>query len=846
MRDEHGLRVVLPASLADGVQWENTHLGVAATVRHEHAQPTPAARDGVDHRYEDGLGPGFDVSWMFGPHGARDHVVLPHAPPDGRVRYQLSLDRGVAGMRVASGVVELLDEVGTPALRVSGAGVVGADGRARELSLDVSGCAVDRGAAPPWGRTPLAPGDGPCWIEAALPEDLAYPAVFDPLWTSAMPMVFPRYEFEAALMPDGRVLAVGGMYDNGVRFTSELFDPATDTWSPAPSADLSYAGASRGATEFTLTSLEDGRVLLTGGYWDVITGVKTKDIAMTLSPTTLTWTVEASLSQPRRVHTATKLGDGRVLVAGGRSSTSVELASSELFDPVTNSWSPTGPLTEARSHHRAVAVGGRALVTGGIPVGFSSTNTSEEFDPSADGGVGAWGRYAIFGGSRYGHAMSPLGTDRVLMVGGHNGSTTSGGFQTEIQVYDLVQGTWSAGGTFPFTATDGRATQTPEGGVLYTGGCGPGFTDECATPVGPALYFALDGTFSTAETVGTARGKHQALRLEDGRVLVMGGQNGFVGNSALSDTRLFAFSPAGEPCALDTNCLSEHCVDGVCCDTACDELCEACLFALTGAPDGTCAPIEVGQDPESECLDEGSPNCGDNGLCAGVSGQCQTYPGPGCVPSPCASGDECDSGHCVDGVCCDTPCNEACRACSAAKKGEGVDGTCGAITRGRDPDDECLDDAGGTCESEWRCDGLGSCQRALDLCAPISCSATGCLSSCSEDRECNDGFVCVAGGCVGEDQLCTNDSLALARDGSVSDCAPYKCTNEGCLTACTSKAECKSPYVCDPDAQACVLPPASTGGDAGCSVARQRSSGMVGALWLGLGLAVASRRRRRR
>ena len=44
----------------------------------------------------------------------------------------------------------------------------------------------------------------------------------------------------------------------------------------------------------------------------------------------------------------------------------------------------------------------------------------------------------------------------------------------------------------------------------------------------------------------------------------------------------------GTPCTTGSSCKSGACVDGVCCDQACDGLCEACTFALSGSPSGTC------------------------------------------------------------------------------------------------------------------------------------------------------------------------------------------------------------------------------------------------------------------
>jgi hypothetical protein len=124
-------------------------------------------------------------------------------------------------------------------------------------------------------------------------------------------------------------------------------------------------------------------------------------------------------------------------------------------------------------------------------------------------------------------------------------------------------------------------------------------------------------------------------------------------------------------------CRSGFCIDGVCCDTACDGLCQACTAKLTGSgTDGRCGPVQAGTDPDEECRDDGVATCEANGLCDGL-GACQRYSSqPACAPESCVRGDACTSGHCEDGICCDRACAPSER-CLAALKISGGDGVCG-------------------------------------------------------------------------------------------------------------------------------------------------------------------------
>src|SRR5262249_30221046 len=90
---------------------------------------------------------------------------------------------------------------------------------------------------------------------------------------------------------------------------------------------------------------------------------------------------------------------------------------------------------------------------------------------------------------------------------------------------------------------------------------------------------------------------------------------------------LFKNGSIGAPCAVGLECQSAHCVDGVCCATACDLPCHGC--ALAGA-EGTCTPAPAGTDPRHDC--------GDGGACdrtCGSSGGCVRRAGTRCTAGGC-------------------------------------------------------------------------------------------------------------------------------------------------------------------------------------------------------------------
>ena len=84
------------------------------------------------------------------------------------------------------------------------------------------------------------------------------------------------------------------------------------------------------------------------------------------NPASGTWTNSGSLNTARQCHTATLLPNGKVLVAGGISSSGWATNSAELYDPASGVWTPTGSLNSAREYPTATLLpSGKVLLAGG-------------------------------------------------------------------------------------------------------------------------------------------------------------------------------------------------------------------------------------------------------------------------------------------------------------------------------------------------------------------------------------------------------------------------------------------------------------------------------------------------
>jgi len=233
------------------------------------------------------------------------------------------------------------------------------------------------------------------------------------------------------LLADGRVLLAGG-YEATTPDVSteskkaELYDPSTGKFTSTGSMTTGRSG-------HTATLLADGRVLIAGGgvqHMGVEGDIRRGPIdprfagpTATLSmlptaelydPKTGTFHATGSMTMGRDGATATRLKDGRVLIAGAGDEGNAANASADLYNPATGTFSATGSMITARYAHNATLLpDGRVLVSAGND-GTGPVTTLEAFDP-------ATGRFADAGtsGGRQFYSVAPLKDGRVLFLGGY-------------------------------------------------------------------------------------------------------------------------------------------------------------------------------------------------------------------------------------------------------------------------------------------------------------------------------------------------------------------------------------------------------------------------------------------
>ncbi|HUP70593.1 MAG TPA: kelch repeat-containing protein [Acidimicrobiales bacterium] len=235
------------------------------------------------------------------------------------------------------------------------------------------------------------------------------------------------------------------------------------------------------------------------------------------------WRTEGPTVVARMAATATRLGDGRVLFAGGCVTANasdpclLHTPIAELYQPDTGTWLPTGPLTGARAGHSATVLDdGQVLVVGGcvVPtdlVACPGTPSAEMYLPA----LGVFVPTGPLSAGRVAHSATLLADGRVLVAGGRNGSNPI----ASAEIYDPISGLFAPAGALATPRSDHTASSLPNGRVLVAGGRGPG-----GAPLASAEVFdPVSRTFAATGPMAVARFGHTGTSLADGTVVVAGG-----------------------------------------------------------------------------------------------------------------------------------------------------------------------------------------------------------------------------------------------------------------------------------------------------------------------------------
>ena len=323
-------------------------------------------------------------------------------------------------------------------------------------------------------------------------------------------MEIERAAHTATLLASGKLLITGGFNNTDNLATAELYDPTAGSF--AATGTMTTARSSHTATLLAQgPAASNGKVLITGGS----NGGFPLATAELFDPVTGTFTATGAMSELRSEHTATLLANGKVLLACG---TADNIA--ELFDPATGTFAPTtsGMLTPGRWGCTATLLNdGTVLITGGRDdenvFSGGSINTAEQFDP-ATGTFTATGLMTQF---RNGHTAALLNNGKVLLAGGFNGNSLQ-----DAELFDPTTRTFSPTGLMSSPRANHTAALLNDGTVLVAGG--DNSTILSGGVATAEVFDTATNMFMPTGSMGTARFLHTATLLNNGQVLITGGQ----------------------------------------------------------------------------------------------------------------------------------------------------------------------------------------------------------------------------------------------------------------------------------------------------------------------------------
>ena len=295
-----------------------------------------------------------------------------------------------------------------------------------------------------------------------------------PVFRYAGDLSVARSGHTATALADGRVLVVGG--GSGARArAAELRKPRAE-WDVGEIEKQGWSLTGSLATNralHTASLLPDGRVLVVGGIDNNRRELASAEI---WNPRSGTWRSAGRLHDARWHHAAVVLDDGRVLVVGGlRSSRAVgaeALASAEIWDPKAERWSTTGELPDPAAQLTAIRLpDGHVLAAGGTaPDGGNLAGGNPIWDPKN----GRWSRDAAGGLARYEHTVSVLADGRIVATGGvatecgNRGCTW--GLTPDVEIWNPSKHVWTPAHALGVPRANHSAVVLPDGRLVVVGG----------------------------------------------------------------------------------------------------------------------------------------------------------------------------------------------------------------------------------------------------------------------------------------------------------------------------------------------------------------------------------------
>lgn len=220
-------------------------------------------------------------------------------------------------------------------------------------------------------------------------------------------------------------------------------------------------------------------------------------------------------SEARASHTATRLNDGRILIAGGMERNGVFFDAADVFDPKTNNFARAKNKMSIKrvSHTATLLPDGKVLLVGGWSNRDVPEISAEIYDPKTE-------KFTVIRNAnrrRSGHTATLLANGKVLITGGFDGKENL----SEAEIFDSQKNSFSLIGKMRNARSVHAATKLADGRILLTGG----ETSRGQILSSAEIFDPQTNNFSLTKSMNVVRYKHDSILLKDNRVLVFGGSD---------------------------------------------------------------------------------------------------------------------------------------------------------------------------------------------------------------------------------------------------------------------------------------------------------------------------------
>jgi hypothetical protein len=523
------------------------------------------------------------------------------------------------------------------------------------------------------------------------------------------------------------------------------------------------------------------------------------------------WVTTGSMTYQHSNHTAVKLQNGRVLVAGGYYA-SYSTDKAEVYDPVSGSFSGGGTMVYARGYHGAsLLASGKVLVTGGLrQLGSSSVVRVLSFCELYNPGTNTWGLTAqmtvggVVAGRVY-HSQTADSSGNALVAGGQTCTSCyppTLTYSASAAIYVSSSEAWQSS---PAVASMNTARALHA--AVYAGSFVNVFggTNTSFAALNTAEYYsfgtntwtAFGNTMSVPRTrtaAGLGRAQSNCVGNCD-RVVVAGGaiddsggstsavdiaqpySHTFSASTALGQARQ---SLAATTVVVGVGSIPYRVVftggrtgtSGYPPPTTWDKV-DSYVSTTSGISRNVTSPMVANRAfhtgtrlDDERILVAGGANA--NG--ASNTAELFTVQANGL---DCNYEGDCQSRYCVDDRCCSTSCAGNCKACSSALTGGPEDGVCRNVKADTDPDGDCPEQAASTCGY------TGVCSSGACATWPV-------------------GTECVTSTCVANTRVWTECAgFNSCTQGRSQDCTPGVCQSGSCVNNCANDSQCPVGHYCN-------------------------------------------------